>query len=333
MKKQSFRLVSIIIGMMSVLLLTNCNIATAKEKKLVFGLIPAALSDEWNGYSVENFKYAAAKKGVEVKVLDPAWDGTKALNNLEDLITMGVDQIGVFVLTPEEAQKFLTIANKAGIPISFENTKLGEGIKGDYIVDVYDDYFEVGYLAFKYISENYPGKKVFYVRGLPGMGIVEEFMLGIDKAVKEFGTVKIDIMRDTQWDTATAQAVVSDVIASGEKFDVIFANNESMSVGVYNALKDAGLDGKIPIVTYNGGPTGKTMLEKGIIQATIGCPVSLQGLYLFKAMYLNATKGIRPPKKHIETPNNVITLNNIDEIIPWAASDELIERIGGLDKW
>ena len=33
-----------------------------EEKDIAFGNIPVAMSDEWNGYSVENFKYAAAKK-------------------------------------------------------------------------------------------------------------------------------------------------------------------------------------------------------------------------------------------------------------------------------
>jgi len=306
---------------------------SAGAKKLVFGNLSVALSDEWGGFSVENFKYAAAKKGVEVQVLDSAWDGNKQLNNLEDLITKKVDQIGVFVYTPEEAQKFLIKANDAKIPISFENTKLVDKVQGDYVVNVACEYAETGYLAFKYISETYPGKKVFYVRGLPGMGIVEEYMVGIEKAIKEFGKVKIDIQRDTNWDTKTAQDTTTDVIASGQKFDVIFANNESMAVGCYNALKDAGLAGKIPIVSTGGGPTGVKLLKDGIVQATVAVPVSLQGLYLFKAMYLYATQGITPPQKFIAIPQSVVTVNDLDKIIPWKPSDALIDMIGGLDKW
>jgi len=306
---------------------------TAPAKKLVFGNLPVALSDEWNGYSVENFKYAAAKKGVEVQVLDSAWDSNKQLSNLEDLITKKVDQISVFVYTPEEAQKFITKANEAKIPISFENTKLVGKVQGDYLFNVAFEYAQTGYLAFKYISQTYPGKKVFYARGLPGMGIVEEYMVGIDKAIKEFGTVKVDIQRDTNWDTKTAQDATTDVIASGQKFDVIFANNESMAVGCYNALKDAGLAGKIPIITTGGGPTGIKLLQDGIVQATVAAPVSLQGLYLFKAMYLYATQGITPPQKFIAPDQSVVTKDDLDKIIPWQPSDKLIDMIGGLDKW
>lgn len=308
--------------------------AGGKEAKdVVFGNIPVAMSDEWNGYSVENFKYAAAKKGIDVVTLDAEWNGEKALNNLEDLITKGVNHISVFVYTPEQAQDFIRRANAVGIPISFENTKLMGRVTGDYVMNVAFEYYDFGYEAAKYISQTYPGSKLFYCRGLPGMGIVEEYMRGINDALKEFGTVDMVVYRDTQWNTETALNATQDVIASGQKFDVIFANNESMAVGCYNALKDAGLAGKIPIVATGGGPTGVQMLKDGIIQATIAGPVSLQGLYLFKAMYLYTVKGIKPPKSFIAPGVKAITVDNLDENISWEPSDDLIDMIGGLDKW
>jgi ribose transport system substrate-binding protein len=343
MKKKLMWLAVVLLGMSMV---ASFSLAGGKEgasseggKKLVFGNIPVAMSDEWNGYSVENFKYAADKKGVEVQVLDPAWDGTKALSNLEDLITKKVDSIAVFAFTPESAQKFIVLANEAGIPISFENTKLKDNpysqveITGDVLFNICEDYYGLGYEAIKYIGEHYPGARVFHVRGYPGMGIAEEMQAGVDGAVKEFGKVTADINRDTQWDTETAQKAVADVIQSGEEFDVIFSDNESMALGVHNALKDAGLDGKIPIIATNGGPTGIKMIQEGSLEATCAIPVSIQGLYMFKAMYLYATKGIKPPEEFILITTNVITKDNLDEIIPWQASDELIDLIGGLDSW
>lgn len=300
---------------------------------LVFGNIPVALSDEWNGYGVENFLYAAEKKGVEVVVLDSEWDGEKALRNLEDLITREVDHIGVFVYTPEAAQDFIFRANEAGIPISFENTKLVGKVEGDYIFNVACDYREIGYEAGKFISETYPGTRLFYARGLPGMGIVEEYQIGIDQALEEFGTVELVASRDTNWDTETALHATQDVIAAGIEFDVIFANNESMAVGCYGALDDAGLAGEIPVVATGGGPTGIQMLKDGIIDATISAPVSLQGLWLFKAMWLYTTEGIEPPEKYIPLPTIPASLDNLDEVISWEPSDELIDMIGGLEEW
>lgn len=351
MQKRSLLIVSIVLVVVIVfsLQLSGCKTTaaaetttaettaaeTAEAKKLVFGNIPGALSDEWNGYTVESFNYCADKKGVEVQVLDPSWDSTKAMSNMEDLITKKVDAISVFVITPEEAQKYILKANEAGIPIAFENTGLEDKVTGDIIFNVYTDYADIGYQALKYISQNYAGKKVLYVNGVRGMGIVEEVQKGVDAAVAEFGTVKVDIQRDAaQWDTKSAQDVVSDVIASGQEFDVIFSSNEPMGLGCYNALKDAGLDGKVAIISWNGGPTGLQMLEDGIITATVASGVaSIQGMYLFKAMYLKAAENIDPPEKYIAMKTWVIDKNSIDTAISWSPSDDIVDMIGGLDDW
>ena len=312
---------------------------TEPAKQLVFGNLPTALSDEWNGYSVENFEFAATTKGVEVQVIDAGWDGAKQLANFEDLVSKGVDAIGVFIWTPESGEQYAQIAKEAGIPIFFENTKLsseliGYEFQGDYVFNVACEYDNIGYQAIKWLDTEYPGAKIFYVRGQPGMGIVEAYEAGVERAIAEStsGTT-IAIRRDTQWDTQTSQPEVSDVIASGEEFDAIFANNEPVAQGAYNALKDAGLEGTIPIIATGGGPTGLKQFEEGIIDATVASPVSLQGLWLFKAMWLYVAQGIEPPEKFIPLPNMVITPDNLDENIPWPATEDLFEYVGGLDSW
>ncbi|MFW5769557.1 MAG: hypothetical protein ACOCYA_05840 [Spirochaetota bacterium] len=50
-------------------------------------------------------------------------------------------------------------------------------------------------------------------------------------------------------------------------------------------------------------------------------------------MYLYETEGIEPPEKYIAPGVKAITVDNLDDNIPWEPSDELIEMIGGLDEW
>lgn len=318
---------------------TAAETTAAPEKKLVFGNIPAALSDEWNGYSVENFQYAADKKGVEVQVLDPAWDGEKALNSLEDLIVKGVDAVGVFVLTPESAQRFITIANEANMPIAFENTNMLSNphfppVTGEFLFNVHEDYRTEAYKAVKFVDENNLGTKLFYLMGAPGMGIAEESQVGVEMAVEESnGKIELVGIRDTMWETMTAQDACADFIQSGVEFDVIFCNNEPIARGALNALRDAGLLEEVNVVASNGSPNGLKMIEDGELKATVSVPVSLQGLYIFKALYLYMTKGLIPPYKRIVIPSTLIDKSNVDEAIRWEPSDALIDLIGGLDDW
>ena len=308
------------------------------EEGLVFGNIPAALSDEWNGYSVENFLFAAEKKGVEVQVLDPNWDDEFALNALEDLIIREVDAVSVFVLTPEQAQAFVTTANDADMPIAFENTNLSENphfppITGDYVFNVHEDYRTEAYKAVSYAAENNLGSKLFYLRGAPGMGIAEESHAGVEAAVAEYDNIELVGYRDTMWNTETGQDALLDVIQAGIEFDVVFCNNEPIAVGAINALRDAAMLDEVNVVASNGSPNGLQMIRDGELAATVSVPVSLQGLYVFKALYLYVTEGIVPPYQRIVIPSTLITQDNVDEAISWMPSEALIDMVGGLDDW
>ncbi len=165
------------------------------------------------------------------------------------------------------------------------------------------------------------------------MGIAEESHAGVDMAVAEYDNIELVGYRDTQWNTETGQNALSDVNQAGKDFDVVFCNNEPIAVGALNALRDAGLEGDIPVVASNGSPNGLRMIEEGELAATVSVPVSLQGLYIFKALYLYTTQGIVPPYTRIVIPSILIDQSNVHEAISWQPSEELIDLIGGLDNW
>ncbi|WP_369017963.1 sugar ABC transporter substrate-binding protein [Thermatribacter velox] len=327
----------ILIGLflvISILLGIGLGVVSAQEgKKLVFGYIAYSRKDVWNNYSILAFEYAAKKKGIDTIVLDPEGNLEKAVAAMEDLIARKVDGISVFTMTPELDVTLYEMAKGAGIPITFENS-LPADTSLDYISCVACQYDDIGYAAGKFISENYPGSKLFYVMGAPGMGITELYEQGLHRALEEYGTVELVGTQPTDWGAEQAMNVTQNAIQSGLEFDVIFVNNEQMATGVINALKDAGLFGKVKIVATGGGPHGLEMIAKGEIDATMSAPVSLQGLLTFKNLYQYVVKGVKPPK-FIPLPIIPITKENLAEAIPWEVTDETYERavayIGGLD--
>ncbi len=333
MRKKGVILVGLFL-VISILLSTGLSLVSAQEgKKLVFGYIAYSRKDVWNNYSILAFEYAARKKGIDTIVLDPEGNLEKAVAAMEDLIARKVDGISVFTMTPELDVTLYEMAKDAGIPVTFENS-LPADTSLDYISCVACQYEDIGYAAGKFISENYPGSKLFYVMGAPGMGITELYEQGLHRALEEYGTVELVGTQPTDWGAEQAMNVTQNAIQSGLEFDVIFANNEQMATGVINALKDAGLFGKVKIVSTGGGPHGLEMIAKGEIDATMSAPVSLQGLLTFKNLYQYVVKGVKPPK-FIPLPIIPITKDNLDEAIPWEINDETYERavayIGGLD--
>ena len=57
----------------------------------------------------------------------------------------------------------------------------------------------------------------------------------------EAGTMKKVVQQTATWDEAEAKKIVESVINSGEKFNVIYAENDGMAKGAVAALDEAGI--------------------------------------------------------------------------------------------
>lgn len=311
-------------------LLLTCIPVLGGDKVPVFGNIAHTRKDVWNNYSILAFEAACKEKGVRCVTLDSENSLEKAIANMEDLITQKVDGVSVYTITPDLDIRLAKMAKEAGIPITFENSRPEPGHEDLYISCVACQYDDIGYAAGKFISETWPGSKLFYVMGQPGMNITEPYEAGLHKALDEFKTITLVDTQPTDWGTEKAMNVTQNAIQSGLEFDVIFANNEQMAQGVVNALKDAGLYGKVKIVATGGGPDGLKMVKDGIIDATIAAPVSLQGLMTFRNLW-RTYNGKKVEEKFMPLPLVPVTKATLDKAISWEFSPLAVEYIGGLD--
>jgi ribose transport system substrate-binding protein len=172
---------------------------------------------------------------------------------------------------------------------------------------------------------------IYYIEGQRGMGIVELYMEGFNKALKEFGGIEVVGSQPTNWTQDEALKVAQNVLQSGVQFDIFVANNEDMAKGVLKAVKEAGKFGKILVMGGGGGglPDGLELVRKGELLATTNTAPSLQGALAFKALWQKLHG--KTPQKKILLPITVITKDNIDKSVPWDPDPKLIEFIGGLD--
>jgi ABC-type sugar transport system substrate-binding protein len=188
---------------------------------------------------------------------------------------------------------------------------------GDYIASVACRYDDIGYAAIKFIAEKQPGAKIFYCAGQQGAGVYEKYQEGIDRAMKKYGD-KVTIVSTLHgdWRTDKAYNVTTDLIASGTKFNYIFANNGLMAQGCYQALKDAGLT-SIPIVSTGGSPDDYKMLQAGVESANMTAPVCIQGVKTFMNLYRKVVEGKDPEQKFTPLPVIPVTRDKLDKFIAW----------------
>lgn len=301
-----------------VVALASLSIAVA-EDTLTYGYIAYQMSDIWNEYSSKAFEYAAEQNGVEVMVLDAGNDIAQSVSAMETLIQAEVDGISIFPISPEQAAQLITMANEAGIPITVENIDVASVADEDeYIAAVGCVYGDIGYAAIKWLAENVEDAKVFYCAGAVGGGVFEAYKEGVDKALADYADSieLVGLLNSDAWSTEDGLNLTTNFINSGTEFNCIFANNDQLAQGCYQACEEAGLD--LPIVSTGGSPDAYAFLEDGIEAANMTAPVSIQGIQTFKNLHDYVTEGIVPEVKFQSLPVIPVAGEDLGAWIDWA---------------
>ena len=296
-------------------------------KGLNFGLIAHDRAIEWVNYGCMNFEYACNLLGIEPVIVDAQNNMEKVLAGMEDLIAQKVDAVSVYSFSPDLDARVCQMARDAGIPIIMENAKVADGLDCD--ANSAFGYVEVGTEIAKYIEENWPGSRVVYIMGQPGMNITELYNEALDTAMKNGATFTVVDRQPTNWTSEEAMNAMQNVLQSGREFDVIFSNNEQITKGVLAALEGAGAKGKYPIITTGGSPLGEQMILNGDIECTMDIPVSYQAMTAVKDLYslLNGNT----VEKFPSLPIIPITKDNVEtDLIKWPPSMSTVEALGGL---
>ena len=103
-------------------------------------------------------------------------------------------------------------------------------------------------------AQNLSEYNVIHLQGVMGSAAQQGRTAALDAAVAA-GEMNIVTQQTAEWNAETAQQIVQSVIDSGEKFNVIYAENDDMAKGAVAALDAAnishGVDGDVIIMGYD----------------------------------------------------------------------------------
>ena len=292
---------------------------TGAASALTYGYIAYQMSDIWNEYSSKAFQYAADQNGVDVVILDSQNDIGKSVAAMESLVQQEVDGISIFPISPEQGAQLIKMANEAGIPITVENIDVaGVSNPEEYVAAVGSLNGDIDYAAIEWLSKNVEDAKVFYCAGAVGGGVFETYKIGVDKALEDFkdDIEMVGLMNADAWSTENGLNLTTNFINSGVEFNCIFANNDQIAQGCYQALQEAGLD--IPVVSTGGSPDAYKFLEDGIEAANMTAPVSIQGVQTFKNLHEFVTENKIPDPKFQNLPVIPVSGDDLSAWIDWS---------------
>ena len=241
--------------------------------------------------TVRNSLEAALEGKAEVTMQDGKGDQATQNDQLDVMISKGVDVLAVNMVDAKAASGVVEKAKEAGIPTIFFNREpdteviksyekacfIGTNaadagkMQGDLIKQLFDEHPEydlngdgvIQYTMFQGEPDNPEAiaRTQYSVEQAEANGLTMELI----------GEIQV-----CNWDTETAQKAMEAILAANEgKVELVIANNDGMAIGCIAALSNIGYntgaeDAKfVPVIGVDATDAAKDAIAKGTMSATV----------------------------------------------------------------
>ncbi len=141
-------------------------------------------------------------------------------------------------------------------------------LPGKFVTYVGADDFEIGYREARYLFEHLGGKgKIVIVEGTPAAPTNRERVRGYQKALAEFPGIELLGSGIGNYQQPDARKVMEKFLAEHPRIDAVLSANDSMALGVLEALKAANRTSVV--IGINGILPAVKQIEAGSILATV----------------------------------------------------------------
>ncbi len=251
-------------------------LADVDTAKLKIGLSMQTLGAPYFVVQNDSFIAACEAKGITVFASDAQGDMTKQQADCEDLIAKGIN---VLVINPCDAQGVVAVtkaATDAGVAVFIMDNSASPD--ASYISMIQSNNLANGELVGNWLAEHFGSTEI-------NMGILsgnQGNLLGVDRRI---GVVKGVVETQLRLFNATSFKVVTqgwgawseegglnaaeDMIQAAPTMNCIVAENDSMALGAYTAVKNAGKENDILILAAaDGQKEALALIKEGKYGAT-----------------------------------------------------------------
>src|SRR5580698_1054960 len=245
--------------------------AVALADPPVIGLITKTDTNPFFVKMKQGAQQAADAAGAKLLTAAGRYDGDNAtqVTAIENMVAAGAKAI---LITPSDTKAIVPSIKKArdaGVLVIALDTPTEPKEATDALFAT--DNFKAGELIGEYAKAAMNGKpaKIATLDLAPGIsvGVLRHngFLKGF--GVKE-GDASIVCSQDTRGDQAKGQTAMENCLQKDPDINVVYTINEPAAAGAYRALKSAGKDKSVMIVSIDGGCEGVRNVKAGEIAAT-----------------------------------------------------------------
>lgn len=285
-----------------------------KRNSYLIGASYMTMNNEFYKILSEEINAKVEAEGDRMILRDPALDENRQMEQIDEMLDMGID---ILVLTPvnwESLTDVLKRAKQRGVFIVVVDTKVYD----DDLVDctITSDNYAAGVMIGEYFLEQRDTAKVIIMTHettKSGLDRVQGFMDVVGRR-KE-----IEIARkiECEGQLEIAMPKLQEAIDEEIDFDSVFCLNDLASVGVVAALEENQMLDGIEVYGVDASPDAKALIKEGMMKASAAQFPSEIGSGAADIIY-KLLKG-ESVEKNILVPVELITRENVDEF--------------GIDRW
>ena len=261
---------SCLVLLILMLLLAGCS---GQQRRYVIGVSQCS-DDEWREQmNREITREALFYPEAEVVFRSAGDDNKRQIHDIELLMRNKVD---LLVVSPNEADVLTPVIEKAyskGIPVILVDRKIHSN---QYTAYIGADNYAIGYNVGEYIASRLQGKgRVVEVTGLRGSTPAAERHRGMTDALREYPDIRVTASVDAGWRRDRARLVFDSLLTHAPEIDMVFAHNDRMAAGAYEAAVKYGREKEMLFVGIDalaGEGYGVEQVASGQLDATFIYP-------------------------------------------------------------
>lgn len=249
------------------------NACNDKKKDFIIGVSQCS-DDAWRHSMNDEMQREASFSGnIDLRIKTAYDNNQRQIRDIEEFIAANVD---LLIVSPNEAAPLTPVIEKAmdeGIPVILVDRKIASN---KYTAFVGADNFQIGKEVGVYASKLLNGKgNIVEIRGLKGSTPDLERHNGFINSLSHFPEIKIVYESDGAWLRSEANKRMSEALSKIPSIDLVFAHNDEMAFGVFEALNLTN-DIKKPVIlgidALPGPDGGIERVLNGSIDATFIYP-------------------------------------------------------------
>jgi len=268
-----------IVGLLAVVA-AALSLVSAQNKSPIIGLITKTESNPFFVKMKEGAQQEATKLGAKLLTGAGKTDGDNAgqVAALENMVAAGAQTI---LITPSDSKAIVPAiakARAAGVMVIALDSPTEPASAVDALFATNN--YKAGVLIGEYTKAAVGGKpvKIATLDLFPGqpVGIARHngFLAGFgvagitDKTTEQATAPQVVCSQDTYGDQAKGQTAMENCLQKDPGINVVYTINEPAAAGAYQALKAAGKEKDVIIVSVDGGCAGVRNVKAGVIAAT-----------------------------------------------------------------